>query len=107
MLYSVAEKFISCGMDGLENLISQQLQCLSGLTFYTHLDGAFLEPKISLTLSATFYLGVKWISLKHVMALELPCVSLDHCQVVLIPLKYLGLVNFFETTSREVSLLDD
>ena len=54
-----------------------------------------------------FYLGVKWIFLQIVLALELQGVSLSHHQGVLIPLKDLGLVNFFNPASLELSLLDD
>ena len=90
----------------MRNLISKNLQSFSNLALHTHFYGTLLKVLL-MGINLKSYLGVKWISLQQVLALELVRVCLGHHQGVLISLKDLSLVNFFHPTSGEVSFLDD
>ena len=43
------------------------------------------------------YLGIKWVALQLILALELPCVSLVHCQPVFSSLEVFSLINFLNS----------
>ena len=78
------------------HLVGKQLHSFTGLVLHGQLDGAFLQ-KIKLVTNSVnikVYLGVKGVPLQLVVALELQRVGLSHRQVVLRPLKDLGLVHF-------------
>ena len=90
----------------MRNLISKNLQSFSNLAWHTHFYGTLLKFLL-MGIYFKSYLDVKWISLQQVLALELVRVCLGHHQGVLISLKDLSLVNFFHSTSSEVSFLDD
>ena len=87
------------------HLASAKLYYVHGKALHCHLDLALLRLNNVLTFNLELsHLGVKWITLQLIDALELASVGLVHRQSILSPSVDLSLIDHLQAASYKVSL---
>ena len=86
------------------DLICFKVNCVHRQALHSHFDLAFLRIKVLGVALKSYCLGVKWVTLKLILTLELLRVRLVHRQPIVCSFKNFSLVNLVQSIPREVSL---